>query len=218
MKTASGVIDPESTYWRRGVEAATRWLRETGTTELRVPCTCVVPVGGPGVGGYPLGVWVAARRRACADGPPAAERVRELDAPDMVRSAHDTGFATGFWATGARSAGGRPERSGRYGLAAPTAGGGRSRLSCRCPVRAGLLMTLLWQAALPARSSRRRFREMREPGRRRSRTNRPRSHTPSACQLSCDHSVIRRPITGRWAHRASSTGATATNRQARHAR
>ncbi|MFJ7305681.1 hypothetical protein [Streptomyces sp. NPDC099088] len=28
------VIDPEGAYWRRGIEAATRWLRETGSTEL----------------------------------------------------------------------------------------------------------------------------------------------------------------------------------------
>ncbi|WP_345657307.1 hypothetical protein [Streptomyces siamensis] len=30
-------IAPEGAYGRRGIEAATRWLRETGNTELRVP-------------------------------------------------------------------------------------------------------------------------------------------------------------------------------------
>lgn len=29
------VIDPEGAYWRRGIEAATGWLRETGSSELR---------------------------------------------------------------------------------------------------------------------------------------------------------------------------------------
>jgi hypothetical protein len=37
------VIDPEGAYWRRGIEAATRWLRETGSSELRVPYTFVCP-------------------------------------------------------------------------------------------------------------------------------------------------------------------------------
>ncbi|MER5402626.1 Helicase associated domain protein [Streptomyces sp. NPDC002599] len=90
------VIDPENTYWRRGIEAATRWLQETGNTELRVPYTYVVPASRPGVGGYPLGVWVADQRRAYADETLAAERVRELDALGMVWSAHDTAFATGL--------------------------------------------------------------------------------------------------------------------------
>lgn len=80
------VIDPERAYWLRGIEAATRWLRETGNSELRVPYTYVTPEGweigwqrcyrlllarvqaggalpaGPGdvvVQGEDLGVWIA---------------------------------------------------------------------------------------------------------------------------------------------------------------
>ncbi|MGW1562989.1 helicase-related protein [Streptomyces sp. NPDC002144] len=37
------VINPEKAYWLRGIEAATRWLRETGSAELRVPFTYVTP-------------------------------------------------------------------------------------------------------------------------------------------------------------------------------
>ncbi|MER6291169.1 hypothetical protein [Streptomyces sviceus] len=48
------VIDPEKAYWRRGIEAATRWLRETGESELRVPFTYVTPEDwGAGIGGHP---------------------------------------------------------------------------------------------------------------------------------------------------------------------
>ncbi|MET9658616.1 helicase associated domain-containing protein [Streptomyces sp. NPDC006510] len=58
------VIDPEGAYWRRGIEAAGRWLRETGNTVLRVPYTAVTPEDWGGVGGYPLGQWIADQRRA----------------------------------------------------------------------------------------------------------------------------------------------------------
>ncbi|WP_329585791.1 helicase associated domain-containing protein [Streptomyces sp. NBC_01362] len=53
------VIDPEGAYWRRGIEAAGRWLRETGNTVLRVPYTLVTPEDWGAVGGYPLGQWIA---------------------------------------------------------------------------------------------------------------------------------------------------------------
>ncbi|TRO55523.1 helicase-related protein, partial [Streptomyces sp. IB201691-2A2] len=52
------VIDPEGAYWRRGIEAATRWLRETGNSELRVPFTFVTPEGWGAVSAHPLGAWV----------------------------------------------------------------------------------------------------------------------------------------------------------------
>ncbi|WP_371098563.1 helicase associated domain-containing protein [Streptomyces sanglieri] len=57
------VIDPEDAYWRRGIEAAGRWLRETGNTVLRVPYTVITPEGWGAVGGYPLGQWLADQRR-----------------------------------------------------------------------------------------------------------------------------------------------------------
>ncbi|MEU2134686.1 Helicase associated domain protein [Streptomyces sp. NPDC018352] len=72
------VIDPEGAYWRRGIEAAGRWLRETGNTVLRMPYTLVTPEDWGAVGGYPLGQWIADQRRAHTAGTLEAGRVAEL--------------------------------------------------------------------------------------------------------------------------------------------
>ncbi|MGY4929457.1 Helicase associated domain protein [Streptomyces sp. 900105755] len=91
------VIDPEAAYWRRGIEAATRWRRETGNSELRVPYTYVTPEDWPAIGGHPLGVWVADQRRYYAAGTLEASRVKQLEALGMVwsvqASAWDAGLA-----------------------------------------------------------------------------------------------------------------------------
>lgn len=91
------VIDPEAAYWRRGIEAATRWRRETGAGDLRVPYTYVTPEDWPAIGGHPLGVWVADQRRYYAAGVLEASRVVELEALGMVwsvqASAWDAGLA-----------------------------------------------------------------------------------------------------------------------------
>ncbi|MGX4695546.1 helicase associated domain-containing protein [Streptomyces sp. JNUCC 63] len=91
------VIDPEGAYWRRGIEAATRWLRETGSTELRVPYTYVTPEDWPaGIGGHPLGVWVTDQRRYYAAGTLEPERVTELETLGMVWSVRDTAWEEGL--------------------------------------------------------------------------------------------------------------------------
>ncbi|MFJ3421936.1 Helicase associated domain protein [Streptomyces sp. NPDC086082] len=90
------VIDPEAAYWRRGVEAATRWRRETGNSELRVPYTYVTPEDWPGIGGHPLGVWVADQRRYYAAGVLEASRVVELEALGMVWSVQASAWETGL--------------------------------------------------------------------------------------------------------------------------
>ncbi|MFB7338409.1 Helicase associated domain protein [Streptomyces adustus] len=90
------IIDPEGAYWRRGIEAATRWLRETGSTELRVPYVFTVPEAWGAVGGYPLGRWLADVRRYYAAGILEAGRVIELEALGMVWSAWDTAWADGL--------------------------------------------------------------------------------------------------------------------------
>ncbi|MFG2858910.1 Helicase associated domain protein [Streptomyces mirabilis] len=90
------IIDPEGAYWRRGIEAATRWLRETGKTELRVPYTFVAPEEWGAVGGYPLGRWLADVRRYYAAGSLEGKRVTELEALGMVWSAWDTAWADGL--------------------------------------------------------------------------------------------------------------------------
>ncbi|MFF3467491.1 helicase associated domain-containing protein [Streptomyces sp. NPDC002619] len=90
------IIDPEGAYWRRGIEAATRWLRETGSTELRVPYVFVAPEEWGAVGGYPLGRWLADVRRYYAASTLEAKRVVELEALGMVWSAWDTAWADGL--------------------------------------------------------------------------------------------------------------------------
>ncbi|MEU1201216.1 helicase associated domain-containing protein [Streptomyces sp. NPDC005813] len=91
------VIDPEGAYWRRGIEAATRWLRETGSTELRVPFTYVTPEEwASSLGSYPLGVWVADQRRYYAAGTLEASRVEELERLGMVWSVHASAWDAGL--------------------------------------------------------------------------------------------------------------------------
>ncbi|MGW2184011.1 helicase associated domain-containing protein [Streptomyces sp. NPDC001732] len=90
------VIDPEGAYWRRGIEAAARWLRETGNDRLRVPYAYGTPSEWAGAGGYPLGRWLASQRTAYADGSLEAGRVVELEALGMVWSERDAGWADGL--------------------------------------------------------------------------------------------------------------------------
>ncbi|MGW5657811.1 Helicase associated domain protein [Streptomyces humi] len=90
------VIDPERAYWRRGIEAATRWRRETGTTELRVPYTYITPKDWGTIGGHPLGVWVADQRRYYAAGTLEAARVTELEALGMVWSVQASAWEAGL--------------------------------------------------------------------------------------------------------------------------
>ncbi|MFI0516251.1 Helicase associated domain protein [Streptomyces sp. WSLK1-5] len=91
------VIDPEGAYWRRGIEAATRWLRETGESELRVPFTYVTPEDwGAGIGGHPLGVFIADQRRYYREGTLDAKRVIELEQLGMVWSVHASAWEAGL--------------------------------------------------------------------------------------------------------------------------
>ncbi|MGW6262869.1 Helicase associated domain protein [Streptomyces sp. NPDC055085] len=90
------VIDPEGAYWRRGIEAATRWLRETGNAELRVPFTYVTPEDWSSVGSHPLGAWIADQRRYDAAGTLEASRVAELERLGMVWSVHASAWDAGL--------------------------------------------------------------------------------------------------------------------------
>ncbi|GGN45753.1 Helicase associated domain protein [Streptomyces fuscichromogenes] len=90
------VIDPEAAYWRRGIEAATRWRRETGSTELRVPYTYVTPEDWGAVSAHPLGVWVADQRRYYAAGTLEAARVTELETLGMVWSVQASAWEAGL--------------------------------------------------------------------------------------------------------------------------
>lgn len=90
------VIDPEGAYWRRGVEAAARWLRETGSDELRVPFTYVTPEDWGAVGSHPLGTWIADQRRYYTAGTLEASRVGELEKLGMVWSVHASAWDAGL--------------------------------------------------------------------------------------------------------------------------
>ncbi|MGW7210489.1 Helicase associated domain protein [Streptomyces sp. NPDC054837] len=90
------VIDPERAYWLRGIKAATRWLRESGSSELRVPYTYVTPEDWPGISGHPLGVWVADQRRYYAAGTLDAKRVTALENLGMVWSVHASAWEAGL--------------------------------------------------------------------------------------------------------------------------
>ncbi|MET9915022.1 Helicase associated domain protein [Streptomyces sp. NPDC006476] len=90
------VIDPEGVYWRRGIEAATRWRRETKAAELRVPYTYVTPEDWGAVGSHPLGVFVADQRRYYAAGSLEASRVAELERLGMVWSVHASAWDAGL--------------------------------------------------------------------------------------------------------------------------
>ncbi|MFI0511184.1 Helicase associated domain protein [Streptomyces sp. WSLK1-5] len=90
------VIDPEGAYWRRGIEAATRWLREMGESELRVPFTYVTPKDWGALGGHPLGVFIADQRRYYREGTLDAKRVTELQNLGMVWSVHASAWEAGL--------------------------------------------------------------------------------------------------------------------------
>ncbi|MFJ5645659.1 Helicase associated domain protein [Streptomyces sp. NPDC093223] len=90
------ILDPEAAYWRRGIEVATRWPRETGNTELRVPYTFASPEDWGSAGSHPLGVWVADQRRYYAAGTLEASRVEQLEALGMVWSVQASAWEAGL--------------------------------------------------------------------------------------------------------------------------
>ncbi|KMS82994.1 helicase, partial [Streptomyces regensis] len=104
------VIDPEKTYWRRGIAAATRWRRENGGGQLRVPYDYVMGESESGSGdkgesgggsagvvaGFPLGRWLADQRRYYNAGTLEASRVKQLEKLGMVWSHHDVAWEEGL--------------------------------------------------------------------------------------------------------------------------
>ncbi|AEY94132.1 helicase (plasmid) [Streptomyces hygroscopicus subsp. jinggangensis 5008] len=90
------VIDPEKAYWRRGIAAATRWRRENGGGQLRVPYDYVMPEDESAGAGFPLGRWLADLRRYYNAGTLEASRVEQLDALGMVWSHHDVAWEEGL--------------------------------------------------------------------------------------------------------------------------
>ncbi|WP_449341595.1 Helicase associated domain protein [Streptomyces canarius] len=92
------VIDPEKAYWRRGIAAATRWRRENGGGQLRLPYDYVMPEdeSAGAAAGFPLGRWVADQRRYYNAGTLEASRVKQLEKLGMVWSHYDIAWEEGL--------------------------------------------------------------------------------------------------------------------------
>ncbi|MFE3152356.1 helicase associated domain-containing protein [Streptomyces sp. NPDC059218] len=120
------VTDPEGAYWRRGIEAAGRWLRETGNTVLRVP-TAVTPEGWGGAGGYPLGMVWSEQDAAWADGIDVAEEYAAAHGHFLPpTTAMWDGHPIGVWAKNARAAARRARENEELraaGLPVPSSAG-----------------------------------------------------------------------------------------------
>ncbi|MCC3777452.1 DEAD/DEAH box helicase [Streptomyces sp. UNOB3_S3] len=97
------VIEPENAFWRRGIEAVMRYVKETGATQLRVPYG-LVTLQSWSPAGFPLGTWLADQRRFRKAGRLASDRVAELDGLGMVWSHQDVAFEEGLAAARAWAA------------------------------------------------------------------------------------------------------------------
>ncbi|WSM81178.1 Helicase associated domain protein (plasmid) [Streptomyces griseorubiginosus] len=87
------VLRPENTYWRAGIQAATRYAKEHG--DLRVPYAFTTP-GHWDPAGFPLGTWIADQRRFFHAGQMNPKRAAELDDLGMVWSHWDVAFQEGL--------------------------------------------------------------------------------------------------------------------------
>lgn len=87
------ILRPENAYWRQGIQAATRYVKELG--DLKVPYAFVTPESW-NPAGFPLGTWIADQRRFYNAGQTKPARVRELENLGMVWSHWDVAFAEGL--------------------------------------------------------------------------------------------------------------------------
>ncbi|MFD7527433.1 Helicase associated domain protein [Streptomyces sp. NPDC059849] len=97
------VIEPENTFWRRGIQACARYVKETGAQQLRVAYDYVTPDDWVPAG-FPLGTWLADQRKFHKAGRLDAGRVEQLGGLGMVWSHQDVAFEEGLtaaraWAT-----------------------------------------------------------------------------------------------------------------------
>ncbi|MFD8079498.1 Helicase associated domain protein [Streptomyces sp. NPDC059718] len=87
------VLQPENTYWRAGIQAATRYAKEHG--DLKVPYAFTTP-GHWDPAAFPLGTWIADQRRFFHAGQMNPKRAAELDDLGMVWSHWDVAFQEGL--------------------------------------------------------------------------------------------------------------------------
>ncbi|WP_406011735.1 helicase associated domain-containing protein [Streptomyces sp. NBC_00984] len=97
------VIEPENTFWRRGIQACVRYVKDTGAGQLRVPYGYITPDDWVPAG-FPLGTWLADQRKNHKAGRLDAGRVEQLDGLGMVWSHQDIAFEEGLTAARAWAA------------------------------------------------------------------------------------------------------------------
>ncbi|WP_331750639.1 helicase associated domain-containing protein [Streptomyces sp. NBC_00046] len=97
------VIEPENTFWRRGIQVAARYVKETGAQQLRVPYDYITPDDWAPAG-FPLGTWLADQRKTHKAGRLDAGRVEQLAGLGMVWSHQDVAFEEGLTAARAWAA------------------------------------------------------------------------------------------------------------------
>uniref|UniRef100_UPI002F912005 helicase associated domain-containing protein n=1 Tax=Streptomyces sp. NBC_01592 TaxID=2975889 RepID=UPI002F912005 len=97
------VIEPENTFWRRGIQACVRYVKETGAQQLRVPYDYITPDTWVPAG-FPLGTWLADQRKFHKAGRLDAGRVEQLGGLGMVWSHQYVAFKEGLTAARAWAA------------------------------------------------------------------------------------------------------------------
>ncbi|NBE56392.1 DEAD/DEAH box helicase [Streptomyces boluensis] len=89
------VLEPENEFFRRGIAACTRYVKETRAGQLRVPYDYVTPDDWSPAG-FPLGTWLADQRRFNKTGALSPERAGALEKLGMVWSHRDVAFEEGL--------------------------------------------------------------------------------------------------------------------------
>ncbi|MBM9506679.1 Helicase associated domain protein [Streptomyces sp. KK5PA1] len=87
------ILQPENTYWRQGIQAATRYVKENG--DLKVPYSFTTPEDWQPAD-FPLGTWIADQRRFFNAGEMKPSRAKELEELQMVWSHWDVAFQEGL--------------------------------------------------------------------------------------------------------------------------
>jgi superfamily II DNA or RNA helicase len=87
------ILRPENTYWRQGIQAATRYVKDNG--DLKVPYAFTTPQDWDPAG-FPLGTWIADQRRFHNAGEMKPARARELEELGMIWSHWDVAFQEGL--------------------------------------------------------------------------------------------------------------------------
>ncbi|MGW2355133.1 Helicase associated domain protein [Actinacidiphila glaucinigra] len=87
------VLRPENAYWRAGIQAATRYVKENG--DLKVPYAFTTPDDWDPAA-FPLGTWIADQRRFFNAGEMKPKRAAELEDLGMVWSHWDVAFQEGL--------------------------------------------------------------------------------------------------------------------------